>query len=158
MFFQGASMFSCLGTQQKILKFYKWLPSEANKFQRWAICLYPYSKAILRMSLGICCLWYSNELILMSKWHALFQCIPPLNVASLRAMISKDGGENMKFSQTDTTWSHIKAIHALDCEKFSYASSGSLSIRNKLLFKSCCTVLEQCCKLQSHVACKSIRK
>lgn len=84
------------------------------------------------MSLGVCCLWYANELILMSKWHALFQCIPLLNEVSLRALISEYRAENMKLSQTDATWSHIKAINGLDYEKFSYASSGSLSIRNKL--------------------------
>lgn len=39
----------------------------------------------------------------MSKWHALFQCIPPLNVASLGAMISEYGAENMKLSQNDAT-------------------------------------------------------
>lgn len=153
-------MSSSLGTQQKILKFYHWLPSQAKRFQRWAIGLHPHSKAMLRMSLGVCCLWYSNKLILMSQWCALFQCIPPSNVAGLKAVISEYGAENTKLAQTDATWSHIKAIHALDCEKFSYSSSGWLSIRNKLLFKSCCTVLEQCCqcKLQSYVACKSIRK
>lgn len=124
-------MSSSLGTQQKILKFYKWLPSQANKFQRWAICLYCHSKAMLRMSLGVCCLWYSNKLILMTKWHALFQHIPPLNVASLGAMMSEHGAENIKLSQNDAIWSHIQAIH--DCEKISYASSGWLSIRNKLI-------------------------
>ena len=103
------SMPSSLGMQQKSLKFYNLLPSQANRFQRSAIHLYPHSRAMLSMSLDIYCLWY--QLILMSQCHALFRSIPPLNVVESQPESCDFWVQSRKpqeLAQTNATWSYIK--------------------------------------------------